>query len=103
MDEYYFKVINWNKVNYEQETDPDILRSYEDFDEGEYPAHLKDDYLANLHFYSSIDTHKLQYEIFSSTHHAYLKPSKVNIHPCYTPNMIPCASPFTIYKKSLPI
>ena len=66
VEEYNFKVINWKKINFEQETDSDILRSYGEYDEGSYPLNLQEEYLPNLYFCSNTEENKLQFEIFSS-------------------------------------
>lgn len=67
VDEYFFKVINYKKIDYELETDPDILSSYEEYDEGgEYPLHLNELFLPNLYFYSTTNDVQVKFEIFLS-------------------------------------
>lgn len=66
VDEYFFKVINYKKISFEHETDPDILRSYGEYDEGEYPLHLKEFFRPNLYFYSTTNNIKVKFEIFLS-------------------------------------
>lgn len=66
VDEYFFKVINYKKINYELETDPGILSSYEDYDDGDYPLHLNEYFLPNLCFYSTTNYVKVKFEIFLS-------------------------------------
>ena len=66
VDEYFFKAINYKKINFEHETDPDILRSYGEYDEGEYPLHLREEFLPNLYFYSTTCEVEVEFEIFLS-------------------------------------
>lgn len=64
--EYFFKAINFKKINFEHETDPDILRSYGEYDEGESPLYLTEEFLPNLYFYSTTSETEVKFEIFLS-------------------------------------
>lgn len=64
VDEYFFKVINWKKIDFECETDPDILRSYDEYNEGEYPLYLTESVFPNLYFFTNTNELVVKFQIF---------------------------------------